>query len=57
MVFLLFLVASFSDGLSITIDHREKAPSKSKKDMYTFTLSQINEYENYALESKKTWCN
>ena len=29
-----FLVASFSDGLSITIDHREKAPSKSKKDMF-----------------------
>ena len=29
-----FLVASFSDGLSITLDHREKAPSKSKRDMF-----------------------
>tara|TARA_Y100000768_G_scaffold388932_1_gene388906 strand:- start:5655 stop:6752 length:1098 start_codon:yes stop_codon:yes gene_type:complete len=37
--------------------YNEYYNSESKKDMYTFTLSQINEYENYALESKKTWCN
>ena len=37
--------------------YNEYYNSKSKKDMYNFTLSQINEYENYALESKKTWCN
>ena len=29
-----FLVASFADGNSITLDHREKAPLKSHRDMF-----------------------
>ncbi|MFL2983714.1 MAG: gamma-glutamyltransferase [Candidatus Neomarinimicrobiota bacterium] len=29
-----FLVASFANGKSITLDHREKAPSKSHRDMF-----------------------
>ena len=29
-----FLVASFADGTSISLDHREKAPSKSHRDMF-----------------------
>jgi len=29
-----FLVASFADGISISLDHREKAPSGSHRDMF-----------------------
>ncbi len=29
-----FLIASFNDGLSISLDHREKAPSMADKDMF-----------------------
>ena len=31
--------------------------SKSKIDLYNFTLNQISEYENIAAETNKSWCN
>jgi len=31
--------------------------SDSNNDLYKFTLDQITEYENIALDRKKSWCN